>query len=283
MQTVGQAIRDRRRELGLTLQELADSARCAKSYLSTIENDRRGQPPSQEMLERVESALRLEPGQLVAVARWQLTPGDVRRRVMDLQADQARTRRVMELLSSQGVDRAHSSGELQQLVRQLTGGDGGNGHAGRSGAGQIELLAVLPAQVPVINKVAAGYPAEFTDKGYPARVADEYVSVPDVYDANAFAARVVGNSMEPVYREGDIVVFSPSVDATSGRDCFVRFDPDVSPASETTFKRVYLENEGDREMIRLQPLNPAYPARVVEREAVAGMYAAVYVVRPVGR
>ncbi len=285
MQTVGQAIRDRRRELGLTLQELAERARCAKSYLSTIENDRREQPPSQEVLERVESALQLEPGQLVAVARWQLTPGDVRRHVMDLQADQARTRRVMELLSSQGVDRAHSSGELQRLVQQLAGAGDGRGGAGGSGGGggSIELLAALPAQVPVINKVAAGYPAEFTDLGYPARVADEYVSVPDVYDADAFAARVVGDSMEPVYREGDIVVFSPSVDATSGRDCFVRFDPDVSSASETTFKRVYLESDGNRELIRLQPLNPAYPARVVEREAVAGMYAAVYVVRPVGR
>jgi len=283
MQTVGQAIRDRRRELGLTLQELAERARCAKSYLSTIENDRREQPPSQEVLERVESALRLDPGQLVAVARWQLTPGDVRRRVMDLQADRARTRRVMELLSSQGVDRAHSSGELQRLVQQLAGVTDRTDRSAPGGSGSIELLAALPAQVPVINKVAAGYPAEFTDLGYPARVADEYVSVPDVYDADAFAARVVGDSMEPVYREGDIVVFSPSVDATSGRDCFVRFDADVSPASETTFKRVYLESDGDRELIRLQPLNPAYPARVVEREAVAGMYAAVYVVRPVGR
>lgn len=139
----------------------------------------------------------------------------------------------------------------------------------------------LPAQVPVINKVAAGYPREFTDLGYPARVADEYISVPDLYDADAFAARVVGESMMPDYREGDLVVFSPQADATPGSDCFVRLE---APESETTFKRVYFERDGDgREMIRLQPLNPAFTPQVVDREMVAGLYPAVYVVRAVGR
>lgn len=179
------------------------------------------------------------------------------------------------------------------------------------------MMGVLPAQVPVVNRVAAGYPTAFTDLGYPARIADEYVSVPDVFDGDAFAARVVGDSMEPVYREGDIVVFSPSAATVDGSDCFVRFERN----EESTFKRVYFESppaagtppgtgmphgpgmppgslpgvsdgaEGataieqkpaEIKRIRLQPLNSAYPARVVDREEVAGLYAAVYVVRAVG-
>ncbi len=36
-----------------------------------------------------------------------------------------------------------------------------------------------------------------------------------------------------------------------------------------------------RELIRLQPLNMAYPPRVVAREQVAGLYAAVSVMRMV--
>ncbi|MCA9310371.1 MAG: S24 family peptidase, partial [Phycisphaerales bacterium] len=109
-------------------------------------------------------------------------------------------------------------------------------------------------------------------------VADEYVSVPGVSDADAFAARVVGDSMNPEYAEGDIVVFSPAAPVRPGSDCFVRFERDA----ETTFKRVAFERGGDgREWIVLEALNPRYEARRVEREAVAGMYAAVYVIRPI--
>jgi phage repressor protein C with HTH and peptisase S24 domain len=133
--------------------------------------------------------------------------------------------------------------------------------------------------VPLINRVAAGYPADFTDLDFPARVADEYVRAPAAAgesaagrDPDLFAARVVGESMQPEYREGDIVVFSPAREVRSGVDCFVRLEPD----HRTTFKRVYLEAGG---LIRLQPLNPAFAARVVPREEVAGLYAAVSVTR----
>ena len=41
--------------------------------------------------------------------------------------------------------------------------------------------------VPVINKVAAGYPVDFNDLDYPVGIADDYVRCPDIYDPNAFA------------------------------------------------------------------------------------------------
>ena len=80
------------------------------------------------------------------------------------------------------------------------------------------------ADIPIINKVPAGYPTDFTDLDYPPSVADEYVRCPDIHDPQAFAARVVGDSMEPAYREGDIVVFAPNTPAESGQDCFVRLN-----------------------------------------------------------
>ena len=142
-------------------------------------------------------------------------------------------------------------------------------------AERVEVVS-LPREVPVINRVKAGYPTEFTDLGYPARVADEYVRVPDLEDADAFGARVVGDSMEPDYREGDVVVFSPKAAVSSGSDCFVRLEPD----QESTFKRVYFEQDPNgRELIRLQPLNNSYPPVVVPRERVAGLYSGVSVVR----
>ncbi len=148
--------------------------------------------------------------------------------------------------------------------------------------------------MPIINAVAAGYPAEFTDLGYPVGVADEYLVVLEGTgigaDPDAFAARVVGDSMEPEYREGDIVVFSPARTVRSGDDCYARLAPredgedgEDAGAEGATFKRVFFERGADGgEMIRLQPLNERYPARVVAREQVAGLYAAVSVTRAVG-
>lgn len=205
-------------------------------------------------------------------ASWQTTPDSVRKRVRDLESDRHTAQQLAALLKRDGIDALHASGELRTLVGRL---------APEEGASGVSLLEALPMRVPLINKVTAGYPADFTDLGYPARIADEYVSVPGIEDPDAFAARVVGDSMTPQYCEGDIVVFSPLRDTASGSDCFVRFDESVG--GESTFKRVYFEEDAQsRAMIRLQPINPEYPPRSVRREDVAGLYAAVYVVRRVG-
>lgn len=158
---------------------------------------------------------------------------------------------------------------------------GVTGGAGATGARVVSraLAAALPREVPLINKVAAGYPREFTDLSYPARMADDYVRCPDIADPDAFAARVVGDSMEPEYREGDIVVFSPARAIKDGDDCFARLELD----GETTFKRIYFQKDGaGAEYIRLQPINNKYPPRTLAREEVAGLYAAVTAIRRIG-
>ncbi len=279
MPHIGPHIRAQRLALGMTLRALADRARCTPGYLSEIENQKRTAPPSDEMLARLERALHIEPGVLSDLAAWQSTPGQVKRRVQDLEAERTRTRdRLLRVVQGGGLNEAHASGALSELIREI---EGASEHALPSdGASHAQgVRAALPVQVPLINAVTAGYPREFTDMGYPVRVADEYVAVPDVHDPDAFAARVVGDSMEPDYREGDIVVFSPQADTCAGNDCFARFDRDT----ETTFKRVFFERSaGGEELIRLQPLNPKYPAALVPREEIAGLYAAVYVVRRLG-
>lgn len=265
MRTLGQTIRARRREVRLTLEQLADAVGCAKGYLSQIENDRRDNPPSRDLLGRLEGALRLEPGSLVRLGQWQITPPEIRRQVARMRENNRLAEQLAEQARRRGLDDLHRSGELRRLIDRFAPG--------------VDLEPQpLPAQVPIINKVSAGYPTEFTDLGYPARVADEYVSTPDLFDPQAFAARVVGDSMAPDYREGEIVVFSPQRDTPAGSDCFVRLERD----HESTFKRVYFDRDEDgRELIRLQPLNNAYPPRTVPREDVAGMYAAAYVLRSV--
>lgn len=261
MRSLGETIRTRRRSLALSLDDLARRARCAKSYLSQIENGRRGNPPSDAVLRRIAAALDLPESGLLAHAAWRATPEPVRDNF----------RRLAAMLNGNNLDAAHRSGALQALVAQIAPDDA----PAPSGAPQPVSLERV---VPLINLVRAGCPTEFTDLGYPARIADEYVRAPGLSDPDAFAARIVGDSMAPWYEDGDIVVFSPERDAADGADCFVRLERD----NETTFKRVYFER-GDRgeELIRLQPLNRAYPPRVLPRDEVAGLYVAVWVMRPV--
>lgn len=291
----------------MTLSRLASAAGLSKGYLSMVEHDLRA--ASEETLTKLEAALGLRAGALVARARWRAVPEEVKREVSQLQETERIALRLADILEGSGLDAegrlrgsldaAYRSGELRRLVERVEtrhGGTQARRHEekketeGRNAAGDGSvpsclrasvppclISSCLPFQVPLINKVAAGYPADFTDLGYPARVADEYVRAPALEgegDADAFAARVVGDSMSPEYREGDIVVFSPAREVKSGMDCFARLEPD----QQTTFKRVYFEDGG---RIRLQPLNPAYPPRLLEREEVAGLYAAVSVTRVV--
>ncbi|MEN0020686.1 MAG: helix-turn-helix domain-containing protein [Planctomycetota bacterium] len=206
--TIGALVRTRRLELNLTLDRVGERAGCSKSYLSAIENDR-GAHPGPALIARLEEALALEPGSLRSVADLSVTPAGVRARLAKAEAESRAARRLVELVGtgqSQGgtadrspLDEAYRSGEVGQLLQRL----------GASAGDQPEAVP-LPLEVPLINKVAAGYPTEFTDLGYPARIADEYVRCPDLADPDAFAARVVGTSMQPDYREGDIVIFSPA-------------------------------------------------------------------------
>lgn len=116
------------------------------------------------------------------------------------------------------------------------------------------------------------YPRDFTDlhhaKGFP----DDYAGEPDLYDKDAFAARISGDSMEPNYHEGDIVVFSPCAAPRNGDDCFVRFDN-----NHTTFKRVFFEaDEHGASVLRLQPRNEKYRPQTVPSECITGLWKAVY-------
>ena len=291
MEALGPKLRRQRRRLGLTLDELSAKAGISKPYLSLIETGRVANPPSDQKLRRLEQTLQFRAGELITQAHLQRTPRDVRavlaklmnREGSDPAPPQYRDasaghraghvngkaagaaalavspRERLSAPSPLDLDDAYLSGVLAELVDQHRG--------------NIEAMG-LPAgnAVPVINKVQAGYPRDFTDLSYPRGVADDYVSCPGITDGDAFAARVHGDSMMPKYCEGDIVIFSPASAPRSGDDCFVRFDD-----GQTTFKRVFFErDESGVELIRLQPRNERYRAQSVRRERVEGVYRAVF-------
>lgn len=254
---LGGLIRDLRREAEVTQEVLAQRIGCSKAQLSLMESGQRA--VTIEWARQIESALGISDGRLVAALQWQNIPPAIRAQVQESQRQSlALTSRLREALAGDAPLE-----QLRQLVQQSSS----------NVDYPLPLRTLRGRGIPVINKVAAGYPTEFTDLDYPASVADEYIACPDVSDPEAFAARVVGDSMEPQYREGDIVVFSPRLTDIAGCDCFVRLERD----NQTTFKRVYVEDDG--RTIRLQPLNNAYPPQFIDREDIGGMYVAVYVMR----
>jgi phage repressor protein C with HTH and peptisase S24 domain len=64
--------------------------------------------------------------------------------------------------------------------------------------------------VPVIGLAEAGAGGFFDDGGYPVGEGWDEIVFPGVEDEHAYALEVSGDSMVPAYRDGDIIVVSPS-------------------------------------------------------------------------
>ena len=253
--SVGTIIRQRRKSLDLTQDYVAKRVGISKPYLSNIETDKSA-PPTDRIMRGLERTLGFKAGELTNLAHRARTPPDVLRAAEEVEAERDKLRLVVKELLTKAPQREAGGVDLDDLLRKI------------SDPSNVRLVAPGRA-IPIINKVSAGYPQHFTDLDYPVSVAEDYIRCPDVHDPQAFAARVVGDSMEPLYREGDIVVFTPNAAARSGDDCFVRFAEDGG----STFKRFYEDTEG---MLRLQPLNSKYPAEMHAREKVTGLWPAAY-------
>jgi len=251
--SLGQIIRKRREELGLTLDEVSAKVGFSKPYLSTIETGKVKNPPSDTLLSKLEGVLQFDVGLLQHIAHVERMPADIKR---DYEAIDAENRRFRQIIRNIVRQKTKAS-QLGEIVSEAELEEGERG--GELKGGQL---------IPVINRVAAGYPTDFDDLSYPVGFADDYVRCPDLHDPNAFAVRVVGDSMEPKFNEGDIVVFSPVAEVRSGDDCFIRF----REPHETAFKRVYFESDG---RVRLQPRNDKYGPQVIAGDRINGLYRAV--------
>jgi len=274
---LGSLIRKRREELKYTLDDVSNRTGYSKPYLSTIETGRVKNPPADDLLVRLEKLLGFDTGMLVHFAHLEKLPADVREEYENSVAENEYWRSLIQQMIDAG-DKAKDllrSTKVRKILKQplptaKTAAQKTAGKAGKKGAAKekLEKLPIAGKLVPIINSVVAGYPADYDDMGYPPGGADDYVRSPDLHDPNAFAVRVVGDSMEPKYHEGDIVVFSPAADVDNGDDCFVR----LTDPHETTFKQVFFE---EKDQIRLQPRNNMYAPMILPREKVNGIWRAV--------
>lgn len=106
-------------------------------------------------------------------------------------------------------------------------------------------------RIPLIGLAQAGGEGYFGDGGYPVGGAWDEISTPEFSDPNAYALEISGDSMEPVFRDGDIIIVSPNSPVRRGDRVVVR-----------TIKGEVMAKELLRQSARrieLASLNPAHP------------------------
>ena len=125
-----------------------------------------------------------------------------------------------------------------------------------------------PRRIPLIGMAQAGSDGFFDDGGYPVGGSWDEVSIPEVGDPHAYALEISGDSMEPVFRDGDMVVVSPSAPIRRGDRVVVRTTRGEAMAKQ-------LGRQSARR-IDLRSLNPEHPDYTFELREVAWMHRIVW-------
>ncbi|WP_246610364.1 S24 family peptidase [Comamonas fluminis] len=124
------------------------------------------------------------------------------------------------------------------------------------GGSNVEFSAIEGVRrVPVISYVQAGMWTEIVNAFQHSDAADWLVTS-DRHSRESFALTVRGNSMEPDFKEGDVVIIDPSIKPRPGS-----FVAAKNGREEATFKK-YRPRSIDvlgNEIFELVPLNEDYP------------------------
>lgn len=118
-------------------------------------------------------------------------------------------------------------------------------------------------RIPVIGYAQAGSAGFFDDAGYPVGSGWDELAFPHIGDPHAYALEVSGDSMDPVYRDGDIIVVSPSTSIRRGDRVVVR-----TRAGEVMAKLLARQTAT---RIELQSINPLHEGRMLAMEEIAWM------------
>ena len=106
-------------------------------------------------------------------------------------------------------------------------------------------------RVPLIGFAQAGGEGYFDDGGFPVGGGWDEVSLPEIADPNAYALEISGDSMEPVFRDGDLVIVSPSAPIRRGDRVVVRTVNGEVMAKQLTRRSA--------RRVELKSLNPEHP------------------------
>lgn len=112
----------------------------------------------------------------------------------------------------------------------------------------VPLSELNQTEIPVLGKVKAGYDYLAQENVIGHVFLDFKPSDPENY----YALQVTGDSMEPLFSDGDIAIVHKQDDFENGNTCIILVNGD-----EATVKKVVKKEDG----IELIAMNPYYPPR----------------------
>jgi phage repressor protein C with HTH and peptisase S24 domain len=128
-----------------------------------------------------------------------------------------------------------------------------------TGSSLEELVALITdgtpktRMVPLIGMAQAGTSGYFDDAGFPSGQGWEQIAFPEIADPHCYALEITGDSMLPVYRDGDRVLVSPSGSIRRGDRVVVK-----TLAGEVMAKQL---SRMTAQRIELKSFNPAFEER----------------------
>jgi phage repressor protein C with HTH and peptisase S24 domain len=123
--------------------------------------------------------------------------------------------------------------------------------------------SVAMRRVPVIGFAQAGAGGYFDDAGYPTGEGWDEALFPGIGDEPVYALEVTGDSMLPLYRDGDMIVVSPTAQIRKGDRVVVRTHDGEVMAKELKRRTA--------KTVELASMNPAHEDRVLQQSDVAWM------------
>jgi phage repressor protein C with HTH and peptisase S24 domain len=115
--------------------------------------------------------------------------------------------------------------------------------------------------VPLLGLAQAGSGGHFDESGFPTGRGWDEAALPQASDEHAYALEISGDSMKPVYRDGDVIVVSPGTPIRRG-------DRVVLRASDGEVMVKELKRRTTR-TLELASLNPAQTDRTLDAGDVA--------------
>lgn len=125
-----------------------------------------------------------------------------------------------------------------------------------------------PNRIPLVGLAQAGGDGFFDDAGFPVGGSWDEVSLPEVGDANAYALEISGESMEPVFRDGDMVVVSPAAPIRRGDRVVAK-----TVAGEVMAKQLARRSA---KRVELKSLNPAHRDRSFDLTEIAWLHRIIW-------
>lgn len=117
-----------------------------------------------------------------------------------------------------------------------------------------------PYRIPVIGMAQAGNAGYFDDAGFPTGQGWDEVPFPEMGDPNAYALEISGDSMVPVYRDGDQIIISPGAQIRRGDRVVVK-----TKAGEVMAKQLGRKTANKVELLSL---NKDFPDRTIDLEEI---------------